>query len=158
MKALIVYDSYFGNTEKVARALGDALQSTGDVLVRKVTEVGPGDLQGVDLLVVGSPTRGFRPSEGTNRFLKSIPDGALKAVDVAAFDTRISPEDTKSGFLRFMLRTFGYADAPIAKQLQKKGGRLVGQTAGFNVKNSEGPLKEGELERAAQWARSLLAA
>ncbi len=155
MKALVVYDSYFGNTEKVAQAVGEALQSRGDVQVRKVTEVQPDQLQGLDLLVVGSPTRAFQPSDGTKNFLKGIPGDALQGVNVAAFDTRISMEDTKSGILRFIVRTFGYADVPIARQLTKKGGQLVGKTEGFFVKESEGPLKDGELERAADWARSL---
>ncbi len=156
MKALVVYDSYFGNTEKVAQAVGETLQSQGDVQVRKVTEMDPAQLQGLDLLVVGSPTRAFQPSDGTKKFLKSIPADALKGVDVAAFDTRINPEETNSGFLRFMVRMFGYADAPIAKQLTKKGGRLVGKTEGFFVKESEGPLKDGELARAKDWVRSLV--
>ncbi len=158
MKTLVVYDSYFGNTEKVAQAVAQALESRGAVEVRKAKEVNPSQLQDLDLLVVGSPTRAFQPSDGTKQFLKGIPGDALQGVDVAAFDTRINPEDTGSGFLRFMVRMFGYADAPIAKQLQKKGGRLVGETAGFFVKESEGPLKDGELDRAADWARSLVKA
>ncbi len=155
MKTLVVYNSYFGNTEKVAQAVCETLKSRGEAECRKVSEVDPGQLQGYDLLVVGSPTRAFQPSDGTKKFLKNIPTDALQGMDVAAFDTRINPEETNSGFLRFMVRMFGYADAPIARQLTKKGGRLSGKTEGFFVSASEGPLKDGELERAQDWARSL---
>jgi len=51
MKALIVYDSTHGNTEKIAQAIGEAIE--GEVL--RVGEVHPADLQGFDLLIVGSP-------------------------------------------------------------------------------------------------------
>jgi len=156
MKTLIVYDSYFGNTEKIAEAVGGALAQQNEVSLVRVSEVKPDQLQGIQLLAVGSPTRAFRPSDGTRAFLRELAPGSLNGVSVAAFDTRINPADTNSGFLRFMVRLFGYAAQPIAKDLQKKGGRLVGQPAGFEVKESEGPLKDGELERAASWASSLI--
>ena len=75
MKILIVYDSVFGNTEKVALAMAEAM--TDQVAVKRVGESSAVDLQGIDLLVVGSPTRGFRPTEGVNLFLKSLPSAAL---------------------------------------------------------------------------------
>jgi len=56
-----------------------------------------------------------------------------------------------------MVRLFGYAAAPIAKRLKSKGGELVLAPEGFVVKDTEGPLKEGELDRAAAWARQLIA-
>jgi flavodoxin len=52
----------------------------------------------------------------------------------------------------------GYAAKPIADKLKKKGGKLVLPPEGFFVQGSEGPLKEGEVERAAEWAKQLLAA
>jgi flavodoxin len=156
MKGLVVYDSYFGNTEKIAQAVGRVLQDAGEVEVRKVGEVQPQQLAGVDLLVVGSPTRAFSPTNGTKAYLKQLPAGALNGVKVAAFDTRISVEDTNSGFLKFMVGLFGYAAKPIAAQLKKKGGQPVSSPEGFIVKESEGPLKEGELERAEQWAKDLI--
>ena len=155
MKALVVYDSYFGNTEKIAQAIGATFDPQECAGVVKVAELKPEQIKGIDLLIVGSPTRAFRPSEGTNKMLAGLPTGALQGVKVAAFDTRINPEETNSGFLRFMVKLFGYAAEPIAKALQKKGGSPVGEPAGFFVKESEGPLKDGELERAASWAASL---
>ena len=60
MKKLVVYDSVFGNTEQVARAIGQALK--GQVEVLAVSQVKQEHLSGLGLLLVGSPTRGFRPT------------------------------------------------------------------------------------------------
>ncbi len=153
MKALVVYDSFFGNTEKVAQAVGAALGAESGVV--KVGDTKAEQLTGLDLLVVGSPTRAFRPSEATKAFIRNLPAGALNGVKVAAFDTRISAEDTKSGFLRIMISIFGYAAKPIADQLKAKGGSLVQPPEGFYVKDTEGPLKDGELDRAAAWGKKI---
>lgn len=58
MKALVVYDTFFGNTEQVARAIAVGLGAEAV----KVDSFTPGQLAGLALLVVGSPTRGFRSS------------------------------------------------------------------------------------------------
>ena len=50
-----------------------------------------------------------------------------------------------------MVKIFGYADKPIGNRLVKKGGDLALPLAGFFVDDSEGPLRAGELERAAEW-------
>jgi len=155
MKALIVYDSFFGNTEQVARTMGQALEPKMDVDVLPITEVKPEQLTDLQLLIVGSPTRAFSPSPDTKQFLKNVPKQALSGVKVTAFDTRISVEDTGSAILSFFVKIFGYAAKPIADRLQKKGGELAKPPEGFYVADTEGPMKEGELERAAQWAAEL---
>lgn len=154
MKALIVYDSFFGNTEKVARSMGDALASGGNVEVVRAEDVKIEHLKGLDLLIVGSPTRAFRPSPATGGFLGKIPEGALKGVKTGAFDTRIDEGDVSLP-LRVLMRIFGYAAGRISADLRKRGGRVGTAPEGFIVGGKEGPLKEGELERAADWARGL---
>ncbi len=155
MKALVVYDSVFGNTEQVAQAMGRGLTQLGDVETRRVKDAEPQDLMAVDVLIVGSPTRGFQPTPATKKLLKRIPAGGLEGVRVAAFDTRFSVEDTQSGILNFLVRLFGYAAGPIAARLEKKGGDPAVPPEGFIVEGTEGPLREGELERAANWARRI---
>jgi len=154
-RALVVYDSVFGNTEQVARAIGGALGPQGDVEVLKVDKVKPVQLTGLDLLVVGSPTRGFRPTASTSNLLKAIPENGLRGVKVAAFDTRIDTADVNSTVLKGMVKIFGYAAKPISDRLVKKGGELAIPPEGFYVEDREGPLKEGELERAAEWAKQI---
>jgi len=62
MKTLIVYDSAYGNTEKVARAIGDAVM--GEVEVLRVGEVNSSELKIYDLLIFGSPTQGGQADPG----------------------------------------------------------------------------------------------
>ena len=156
MPALIVYDSFYGNTEMVARAIGDALKPFTEVKVVKVSQSPMRQMAGVDLLLVGSPTRAFRPSPETMRFLKSIPRGGIRGTRVAAFDTRIDPQSSPSGLLRAMNRLFGWAAPKIGKELTGRGGIEALAPIGFVVVASEGPLREGELERAAAWTRALM--
>ena len=158
MKVLVVYDSFFGNTEQIAQAIGNALGSQEDVEVLRVSNVKPEQLTGLTLLIVGSPTRAFRPTPAINNLLRRIPMNSLRGVKVAAFDTRISVSDIGSPVLRVFAKLFVYAAKPISHRLKKKAGELVVPPEGFFVKGTEGPLKEGELERAADWARQIIAA
>jgi flavodoxin len=156
MKSLVAYDSVFGNTEKIAQAIGNALGSLPEVEIRRVGDVQPGQLAGLELLVVGSPTRGFRPTPAITKLLKGIPRNGLQGIRVAAFDTRVSMDDVNSSFLRTMVNWLGYAAEKIAGRLKQKGGVEATLPGAFIVQGPEGPLAEGELERAAEWA-SLLA-
>jgi len=156
MKIRIIYDSFFGNTEKIAQAIHRSLGTAEDAVISRVNQTAPGDLAGVQLLIVGSPTRAFRPTKAITGFLDKIPDSGLKGMKVAAFDTRIAVADVHSRLLNILVRFFGYAAKPIAGKLMKKGGELITPSEGFFVKGSEGPLKEGEEERAGLWTQGIL--
>lgn len=149
MKIVVLYDSYFGNTEKIAQTIGQSFGGGHEVQVVKVSDMTLEQVKGINVLVVGSPTRAFRPTPLITSFLSSIPSGGLKDIKVVAFDTGIAPQDIKSSFLRFIVKSAGYAAKPIANLLVKKGGSLLIPPAGFYVIGNEGPLKEGELERAS---------
>ncbi|OHD23283.1 MAG: hypothetical protein A2Y38_24460 [Spirochaetes bacterium GWB1_59_5] len=151
MKSLILYDSVFGNTRTIAEAIGKALGAP----VRSVTEISTDDLQGIELFIVGSPTRAFRPTKPLSRFLGSLHAQTLTGVQAAAFDTRADLADLKSKLLDIMVRIFGYAAPCIEKQLRKKGARVIASAEGFFIKGTEGPLKEGEPARAVTWAAAL---
>ena len=153
MKVLIVYDSVFGNTEQIAQAISDSLGSKENVETLRVNDVRIEKITGLDLLIVGSPTRGFRPTQAITNFLKRISTNGLNGVKVAAFDTRLLLSSIESSVIRFIVKTGGYAAKSIANRLKKKGGDLIMPPEGFLVTGEEGPLKEGELERAADWAK-----
>jgi flavodoxin I len=144
MKALVVYDSVHGNTEKIAHAIGEAV--AGEVKVLRVGGVDVSELTTLDFLFVGAPTHGGQASPPMREFLDQVHSPALEGTKVAAFDTRLTAR---------WVRIFGYAAGRIAKSLQKKGGTLVGSPEGFMVTGTKGPLKEGELERAAAWAKEI---
>ena len=147
MKVLIVYDSAYGNTEKIARAIAGALTPSGEVKVLRPGEVNPSELESVALLIVGSPTQGGRPTPAIQDFINRVPERAIKGVNVAEFDTRFSTK---------LVGIFGYAAGKIANSLKRKGGTLISSPEPFFVKGKEGPLKEGELERASDWAKGIV--
>ena len=137
MKALVIYDSKYGNTEQIALAIGAEI--AGKVLL--VSEVKPADLNELDLLVIGSPTHGGWYTEGVKELLDSLP--LLEGVSIALFDTR-----TKRSL-------FGFAGPRMARNVEKKGWVPLLPPEGFVVLGIEGPLRDGELERAIGWAESL---
>ena len=156
MSSLVVFESFFGNTEMVARAVAEALQAGGEARALRVSEIEKHHLDGVGLLVVGSATRAFSPSPGTQAWLKTLPPGKLAGVRVAAFDTRVDPAAVDNRLVRWMMQRFGYAAEPIEKALVRGGGEKAGPAAGFIVEDKEGPLREGETDRARAWARGLV--
>ena len=154
MKALVIYDTFFGNTEQVARAMSGALGAESAAV--RVTDARHEQLKGLGLLVVGSPTRAFRPTKPISQFLDGIPRDALRGVKVAAFDTRGSEAEINKTKFGLLVRVFGYAAKPIADKLVKKGGELAAPPEGFIVEGTEGPLVQGEIERAAAWAKRII--
>lgn len=164
MNALVIYDSLYGNTEKIAHAIADgvaaALGSAGRVERVRVGEARPEQLSQWDLLLVGGPTHGSNPSPPMHDLLSRIPKNALIGVKVAAFDTR-TDMDTLTGALRLFgkfLDRLGYAAPKIASSLEKAGGQVIQPPEGFIVLDKEGPLLDGELARAADWGRRLMVA
>ncbi len=145
MKALVVFDSQYGNTETVARAVAAALASSAARALRPA-EVKPSDLTGLGLLEVGSPVQGGRPTQAVQEFLDSLEAGALEGVRVAAFDTRVR---------NFIARLFPTAANRILEELVRRGGVKAGEPLGVLVKGTKGPLLEGELERVEAWSKAL---
>lgn len=155
MNSLVVYDSVFGNTEKVAKRISDSLDPQAKLV--KVTDYNQTDLDGLDLLIVGSPTRAFNPTKDITDFLNKLPASQLKGMKIAAFDTRMTEEPIKkNAILGFMVKLFGYADKPIADKLMKNGAIKTADNIGFYVLDSDGPLKDGELDRADEWVKEIL--
>jgi flavodoxin len=145
MKALVIYDSLYGNTERIAKYIGNTIK--GDVTICRITKADPSQLKGIDLIIIGSPTYGGRPTPAVKEFIEKITKDSIKGVNVATFDTR--------GYQRW-LKIFGFAASKIANDLKSKGGNLVVPPAGFFVISKEGPLREGEEEHASNWAKHIL--
>lgn len=147
MRTLVVYDSVQGNTERIARAIGEVLP--GEVQVLRVTQADARDLEAVDLLVIGSPTHGGGPTEAIQALLEKMGAPARVEARVATFDTRLAWR---------WIRLFGFAAPRMADALEARGWTLVGEPGGFFVGSKKiGPLKPGEVDRAAAWAKELAA-
>lgn len=150
MVVLVVYDTGYGNTARIA----EAIASTCGGRVAAQSAVDPARLPEAGLLIVGSPTQGGRPTPALQRWLDGIRPGGLSSWQIAAFDTRLS-EGAEILPLRLLLRVVGYAAPHIAAALGAKGGRPIAAPEGFVVESRQGPLHTGEIERARDWGRQL---
>ena len=147
MRTLVVYDSVYGNTEIIAKAIGDAIP--GEVQVLRVGQVNLGELEAFDLLIIGSPTHGAMPTEAVQALVDKMGPPPREGARVATFDTRLT-----WGFLE---RWGGFAAPKMADTLEEKGWTLAGEPGGFFVGGlKKGPLKKGEAERASAWAKDLV--
>jgi flavodoxin len=157
VNALIVYDSTYGNTERIARAIAGRL---GGARLLKAAEAGTGNLadQPCDLLIVGGPTQRHAASPAMRALLEDLPRGACKGTRAAAFDTRYRT----SSFLT------GSAASWIAGRLKRAGASLVLPPESFFMERDAPPqgekrrhelerLEPGEEQRAGEWAAAILA-
>lgn len=160
MRALIVVESWFGNTLAVANAVADGLSRHMAVDICNVDEAPAQLVEDADLVVVGGPTHTFgmsRPNtrrdaaqqaglttgteSGIREWLESEPATISRA---AAFDTRIDKRWVP-----------GSAARGIAKRLSRLGATLVADPESFRVTGTPGPLATGELDRAGKWGEQL---
>lgn len=164
MKALVVYESMWGNTEQVAKAVAEGLGRRVEVVVGEVSQVSPEAADDVDLLVIGGPTHAFSMSRGTTR-TDAVTKGATQGTpqrgerewlealgehgpDMATFDTRVEK----------VRHLPGSAAKAAAKAARRSGHRLAAKPESFYVLDMAGPLLDGELDRARAWGEGLVAA
>jgi flavorubredoxin len=163
MRALVVFESMFGNTQRIAEAIRDGLSSRASVEMKEVGAA-PTVLDDVQLVVVGGPTQGFgmsRPGTrqgaskqatsglvssgiGMREWLGSVQRGRER-VAAAAFDTRFK----KPSWLT------GSAARGAEKQLRELGFQRIALAESFFVTGTTGPLLDGEVERARRWGEEL---
>jgi flavodoxin len=150
MNALVLYDSRFGNTERIAEAVALAVQEAVPTRLSSVADVAScaEALRDVDLLLIGGPTHRHGMSDPLQETLACLGDHALDGVRVAVFDTRVHGARVVTGS----------AAVRIARLLRRRGAWLVVPPASFVVAGREGPLEPGELEHARAWALEVLAA
>lgn len=143
MKSLVIFDSLFGNTQKVAETIAATLK--GQAI--SVDLISPNELGHLDNLIVGSPVHGGRPSPKMQAWLRSIPKGSLKGVNVAAFDTHMEI---------WIAKLLGFAAPKIEQSLLSAGGHKAADSIGIIVSDKQGPLKSGELDRVSAWAKTIV--
>lgn len=151
MKTLIVYDSLYGNTEKIAQAIGENLALAKDKII-SAKKLKNEDLKDIELLIMGSPTHAGQPTPTLKNVIANIPENSLKNINVMTFDTSIKSQD-KNFLFKTFINMLGYAAKRTAKMLQDKGATIVGSET-FFVKDKEGPLEEGEIKRAQDWIKN----
>lgn len=134
-KAIVIYDTKFGNTEKVARALALGMEKEGIMIdCAKLDKIEIGRLAEYDLLAIGGPTHAFGASKPMKNFLKKLKGINLEHKNAFAFDTKNK------------YRWAGSAGKNIEIRCKKLGMRIVKPHVSAIVKGMEGPLEEGTEE------------
>jgi flavodoxin len=144
MNTLVVYDSQFGNTERIALKIAETLGEFGVSRAIRVAEFSNDALRDINLLVLGCPTQAWHSTPNMQTLVKALESEEPQGLAIAEFDTRLD----KPRWLT------GSAAKLMAKQLKDVGVSLVPPES-FLVTGTEGPLQPGELERAEEWAREL---
>lgn len=163
MNALVVVESVFGNTRRIAEAVAEGLGPAVRVVDVAQAARTPELLDGVDLLVVGGPTHAFgmtrlatrrsaaeqggppAAATGLREWLAALPRAA-QPVSAAAFDTRVNRP-----------RLPGSAASGAARRLRRLGYDVVARPETFRVVGTQGRLLDAEPERARVWGHNLLA-
>lgn len=163
MKALVVYESMFGNTQKVAEAVAGGLRRHMEVQLVPVGRAPAPLHELVELIVVGGPTHAFSMTRESTRE-DAVRQGAA-APDVSTgireWIDRLHPGPHSEGLATFDTRVAkvrhlpGSAAKAAAKHLRRLGYRTVEKPESFLVRDTTGPLLPGELERARSWGESL---
>jgi flavorubredoxin len=132
-RAIVIYDTKFGNTEKIAKALARGLEEGGvKVDCVRVEEVDVGRLIEYDFLAFGGPTHGFGISKPMKAFLEKLKNVNIKGKKAFAFDTKL-----KAWWLP------GSAGKGIEKTMKEFGMNIAKPHTSAIVKGVEGPLEEG---------------
>ena len=138
-KAIVIYDSKFGNTEKIAKALSEGMKKEGlEVDCVKVDNVNLNKLAEYEILAIGAPTQMFSISKPMKEFLKKLENLNLQGKRAFAFDTKLRS------------RFAGSAAKGIEKQLKKLQMTIIRPYVSAIVKGAEGPLEEGAEEKFTQ--------
>jgi flavodoxin I len=128
MNAMVVYDSWYGNTEEIARAIAGEL---GPARLVKQRAFGATDLAGYNLLVVGSPTHAGGMSVGMRTAMPHLAEAAVRGLAVAAFDTRFHQD----------IEHTGSASMKVAEPLEQQGARLIVPPESLFVGGLTGPWR-----------------
>ena len=139
MRAMVVFDSAHGNTEKIAKAIAKGISD--DTRTVRASEFETKDVEGIDVLFIGSPNVDGRPTEQIQLVAMSLRYKA-SGMKIATFDTRLKVNFGK---------LHGHAAERIADQLCESGAKVRARPEGFIVTGRNGPLAHGELERAKSW-------
>jgi len=132
LKAIVIYDTKFGNTEKIANSLAAGINEMGyDVDVIYVENIQLDKITEYDLVAIGGPTHGFGISAPIRKFIKRMEQVDLRNKKAFAFDTK-----SKGGI-------WGSAAKGIEKRLSKMGMEIVKPSASAIVLGLKGPLQEG---------------
>ena len=152
MKSVIVYDSYFGNTELVAKTIQEIFQQSHDSTLMHISEAYDLDIEAYDLIVIGSPTRYYKPTEPIIELVREVKPYPVK---VAFFDTRMDAEG--HWLLGPIENLLGFAADTMVSVIDSGEASMDIEPLGVYVKTTKGPVGKRSLKEIQAWANLLLA-
>ena len=152
MRGILIYDTSYGNTRKIAETIAETLKDSGiEVDVFCVKDAKKLSAKEYDFLVLGSPTRFGTMSFAVKGFLGKVKSKEWMNKPFAAFDTE-NPENIERA--RIENKEWSAGEKIAAKLKDKQMNQLLPVLKAV-VLGQKGPLKEGEIERAKEYARAL---
>lgn len=156
MTILIVFDSYFGNTEKIAMAMMDVLKADHSVSTVHVEKVAEELLSEVDLVIIGSPTRYFKATKAIVNFIKGIHYKTYSDIRFAVFDTRMEFSHSQTRVMSLFKWGNKVASVMMKVLIEQKGGIVISDAKAFFTDDLEGPLRSGEIVEAKRWVNEVV--
>lgn len=162
MRAIVVYESHWGNTEEVARAIAEGIGPEARAL--NTDEATASIVADADLVVAGAPIMAFGlPSdamiENVGRDPKAPAPGDVSHPSLRRWLEGLPPSRAFSASFETKLRwSPGSATGAIDERLHQAGFRTIAKSQKFWVSTMYGPLRDGEVERARAWGSELAAA
>lgn len=157
MKGVVVYDTYYGNTRKVAEAIVEQIKTEGhDAELRSVRERYPSPPEG-DFMFVGSPIRMAKVPGRTRRFVKALDREAWKNKPMAVFVTVLPPAENAPEKQKARAQKWVFSGGPKLRDLAKaRGLNVVDKVLHVPVKDMKGPLADNAIEQTKAYVHEFV--
>ena len=147
MKVVLLYESKYGNTKRVASAIAEKMQRVGgmEVTLTALKVVDIEDIANCDVILLGGPTHFGGPTRGVRKFIDAVGKRNVNGKSVAVFDTYMG-EDFEKGVRK------------MEEQIRAKapGLKLLAPGLSIRVEGMKGPIVEGELVKCKDFVKQLV--
>ena len=147
VKAVLLYESKYGNTKRVAEAIAEEMQRVGgmEAALTALKGVDVDDIANYDVILLGGPTHFGGPTRGVRKFIDALGKRNVNGKSVAVFDTYLG-EDFEKGVRK------------MEEQIRAKapGLKLLAPGLSIRVEGMKGPIAEGELVKCKDFVKQLM--
>ncbi|MEM3824262.1 MAG: flavodoxin domain-containing protein [Candidatus Bathyarchaeia archaeon] len=148
VKVIVVYESKYGNTKRVAETIVESMKEIGtiDISISELKEINVNTIPNYDAILIGSPNHMGGPTRGIRGFIDKLGKLQLEGKKFAVFDT-------------YMGKDFGKAVKKMEKQIREKVPGLMQIASGLSIKvlGMKGPIAEGELQKCKDFGKKIAA-
>ncbi|MEM0015203.1 MAG: flavodoxin domain-containing protein [Zestosphaera sp.] len=146
MRVIVVFETKYGNTRRVAEEICEGMKEVNgvEVVLKELKDVDVREVSNYDMILIGSPNHMGGPTRGIKAFIDELGRLRLEGVMYATFDT-------------YMGRDLGKAVMKIVERVSKRAPGLKQVVAGLSVRvqGLKGPIAEGELPKCREFGRNI---